>query len=72
MWNKLRKNTLLKTYYHLPLWGKIAVPAGLLFLASALISMMKTIFGIALIGLAVYLVVSFYLYVRKRNLKRTK
>lgn len=72
MWNKLKISHLLQTYYHLPLWGKIVAPLVLIFLASSLFSMMKTVFYLGLLGLGIYAVVSFYYYSKKRRVRKSR
>ncbi|MEM6629703.1 MAG: hypothetical protein AAF694_08515 [Bacteroidota bacterium] len=66
---KLGKNFLVKAYYNLPLWGKVAVPVGLLLVAVALVqtvvSAVKYIFVFGLLGLVVYLVLSAWSYFKR-------
>ena len=63
---KWTRNFLVKSYYNLPLWGKVAVPAALLLLAIGLVntvvSAVKYVFVFALLGVVVYLVLSAWSY----------
>jgi len=64
--SKFKKNFLVKAYYNLPLWGKVAVPVASLLLAFALIqtvvSAVKYVFVFALLGGVIYLVLSAWTY----------
>ncbi len=64
MIKKWKKNTLLKAFNGLPLWGKIAVPlAGFLVLSFAY-TMIKNILWVGLIGIILYLLASAYFYIK--------
>lgn len=66
---KWTRNFIVKAYYNLPLWGKVAVPAALVLLAIGLIntvvSAVKYVFVFALLGVVVYLVLSAWSYFQK-------
>jgi len=74
--NKMRKNYWIKSYNRLPLWGKVALPAGIIILAAVLINTLfgafKFILGIGLLAGLVYLAISAWNYVQIDQKKRNR
>ena len=67
MFRKIRNNLLVKGYTSLPLWGKIGVPVLGFILISMLVSTMKWVFWLGIIGLIAYLVLSAFLYIKDKR-----
>lgn len=63
---------LLSLFNKLPLWGKIALPLGIVLLTISLLKMVKTIVILAAIGLLVFGLLSLYDTWKKEDVKKTR
>lgn len=67
MIQKVRKNWIFKGYLGLPLWGKVAAPAVVLFL---LVSVWKTLswaFWLGILAVIAYAIASVVLYIKDKG-----
>ncbi|MFK7972876.1 MAG: hypothetical protein AB8F95_21070 [Bacteroidia bacterium] len=64
------KNWLISFFNKLPLWGKIALPVGIIILITALLKTLKTIIVVAAIGLIVFGLLSVYDTWKKESTKK--
>lgn len=64
---KIRNHLLVKGYMSLPIWGKVAIPVGVLILLSMLKGILSTGFYLGIILLVAYLGFSAFLYIKDKS-----
>ena len=66
------KNQLMSLFNNLPLWGKVALPAGIIILVIAIFKALGTIIKVAAIALLIFGLLSLFDTWNKESAKKKK